>query len=501
MDFSTDYTAQQNSEISIMDDTLREGEQTPEVRFTTESRMKIFQKLIDTGIKLLNIGSPSVSHNVDGIKKIVALGYTDVELVGHCGCSEKEVDATVDCGLNSIKIYMPTTKEHLFAKFGDKFDNLDDLRRFCLNTVDETITYAKERGIKTISYTAEDMTSTMSSADETEFAYRVIKRAFDNGASRVSLPDTRGIAKPPQVERMIVNFRRNFSGYNVKIEGHFHDDRGLATANSLAAIEAGAKIIHTTVNGMGERSGITPLEQLATNLYLDGIKTGLKYDKIYELCKLVEDLSGFSIARNAPIAGENAFSHDSGRHQQAVVKNPMTYQAIAPKVFGRDATLSLGALTGREGLKGFIRACGVDTENIDNSKIYDILDRIRKYHVQNGVSSPLVAKEIIQTKLGITIDLPKSYSDRAFNEAYLLIKTQAGREENLIKADLMETLKHMSYVAEVTETFGSPSIDYVAKLKYSMNNTKILNQTKSRLANIKGISSIVILNAGDAYKR
>jgi isopropylmalate/homocitrate/citramalate synthase len=495
-----------NGKVIIMDDTLREGEQTPGIRYTTESRMIIFDKLVDAGIRTVNVGSPSVMHNLDGILSISNIGYGDVELVGHIGCTKAEVDRSVDkCGLSSLKLYIAPTPDHLEAKFGAKFgdgpDKLQKLQEFCIGKVQESIEHAKSRGVGTISYTPEDITSVMGSKSGTKFAYDAIRTALECGATRISLPDTRGIATPQKIKRMVRDVRRTFGG-GFQIEAHLHNDRGLATANAMAAIEAGADIIHTTVNGMGERSGITALEQIAANLYSENIDAGLNYGKIYSLCRTVEELSGFPVSRNSPISGENAFAHTSGRHQGSVVHNPMTYQAFDPKIFGRETTLSFGALSGREGIAGFIRMCGY-SEKVDMRTLTEIAESVRDYHARNGVMDVNVVRDMANSKLGAELKVPKSYMENAYKHAYLMIESVGGKNEIETRANIMEGLKNVPYVSRVSEIFGSSDFDYLATLRYSLvdGEEAALQKVKGSLNGVSCIARTEIFTSGDEYKR
>lgn len=481
-----------------MDDTLREGEQTSEVRYTPGSRVKIFENLVDVGLRLVNIGSPIVPHNFSGIKKIMKLGYGDVEAVGHCACRKLEVDKAIGCGLESIKLYIAPTKEHLMAKFGKKFKTLEEARAFCIEATEKSVSYARSRGIKKISYTAEDMTSTLYVEDERDFAYKAIRTALDGGARRVSLPDTRGRVVPEEVGQMIYDFRRNFSNYDLEIEGHFHNDLGLALANSMEAIKSGASIIHTTINAMGERVGITALEQLDAALYYGwGYDTGLKHRNLYGLSSFLESASGFPVARNSPVVGKNAAVHTGGNHQRAVVKNPMTYQVLEPEIFGREPVLAFGALMGKEGLKGLMKTCGVREEKIKDPQLSRILDKIRRYHVKTGLNDIFVAKEIMEKELKQPIRLPSSYLENIYQEARLQVATKAGTDENLIKSKLMGLIK-LKDVIRAEELFGSPHTDYQIFLRYGMKDARAPHRMKSRIGRIKGILETHVVTVGDA---
>ncbi|MBI4894304.1 MAG: hypothetical protein HY833_01055 [Candidatus Aenigmarchaeota archaeon] len=487
--------------LRIMDDTLREGSQTPNVVYTAENRVKIFEKLVDVGIDLVNVGSPSVRADYDGIRGILALGYGDVEVVGHCGCSVNEVDAAADLGLDSLKLYIAPTEAHLKAKFQDKrFSGLAEMREFCIERIQESVDRADSRGIRTVSYTPEDITSVIGSADETNFAMRAIETALSK-AHRIALPDTRGRAVPEEIGGIVRRVKDRFSNYNFEVEAHFHNDLGLAVANSLAAVKAGADIVHATVNGLGERVGITSLETLDAALYYGvGFDTGLKKDRMYELSRLVESMSGMPIARNAPVVGENAFSHTAGRHQGAIAKDSRTYQTLESDVYGRGSIMAFGTLTGRGGVEGFLSDCGVDVSKVGKDEIADIVGSIRGYTESSGFCDPIMAKGFAEARLGYTIELPQKYRDSVFSETYVLINTPTGENEITMGSQIVDSLSKMPHVIRIDEVFGRKDVNYIALLRYRAGEDSAVTATRRALSGIDGGISAEVIQTGNKYR-
>lgn len=469
-----------------MDDTLREGAQTPGVDYTPEARLRIFERLYKTGFRMINVGSPSVQADRDGIRKIVGLGYGDAEVIGHLRCMESDVESAIECGLRSVKLYISPTKDHLEAKYKERFGSLEERRDFCLKSIESSVSRAKQSGeIGTISYTPEDMTGAVLTKEETEFAYKAIQTAIDCGAKRISLPDTRGMATPEDIRKMVRGFKERFG--DVETEGHFHNDFQLSVANSLAAIQEGVGIIHTTFNGLGERAGITPVAPLVASLYKIGVDAGLNLAEIYSTSKYVESVTRFPLARNAPIVGETAFEHTAGGHQQGVVNNKMTYQPIDESLFGRHSSLSFGTMTSRSGMRGFMKECGIPQEEIEG--VADkVTDQVREFRRKEGVCSPNDVKRIVESSLGRTIDMPRSYLENTYYETRFDIKARPGADEKAIMSLIEAGMSDLPYIYSIREVIGSS--DYSIDVRYNGLHPDAPKRIRKMLTSIRGVESI-----------
>lgn len=483
-----------------MDDTLREGEQTPGVEYTEESRVRIFEVLYDAGIRLFNVGSPSVEQNRAGIKRIVGLGIGDAEIVGHIGCTKGEVNSAVECGLDSIKMYLAPTTEHLSAKFGMRFEDIGSARQFAMEKVVESVEYARSRGMGTISYTAEDATTTINNRDDHVFVFGkdgILERALDAGASRIALPDTRGRAMPWEIADMVAYAKKRFSRQSPEIEAHFHNDLGMALSNAIHAIKSGADIVHTTVNSMGERVGITSLEQLDADLFygLD-YDTGIQHKKLPSVAKEVEQLSGFPVSRNAPVVGENAFTHKSGRHQQAVANNPMAYQTIGSEFSSRDPILDFSSMTSKYGIENLLKESGVG--NYTEDQVAKIVKRVRRYSQQSRSCDVPTVVEIASDVLGQSVVMPRKYIDSVYSEGIFMIKAPTGRSESIDRERIIKDLNKMPAVYLVREVFGSQDVDYVAFVRY--NRPEEAEEIKKVLGGIDRGIDARFLSAGNKYR-
>jgi len=329
---------------------------------------------------------------------------------------------------------------------------------------------------------------------------RAIETALSK-ADRIALPDTRGRAMPEEIGYIVKQVRDRFSKHNFEIEAHFHNDLGLAVANSLAAVKAGADILHATVNGLGERVGITSLETLDAALYYGvGFDTGLKKEKMYELSRVVESMSGMPVARNAPVVGENGFSHTAGRHQASVAKDPQTYQTLESGRYGRGSIMAFGTQTGRGGVEGFLSDCGVNVRTLEREKVSQITAAIRGYTERSGSCDPIIAKGFAEAALGYTIELPQKYRDSVFSETYILINTESGSSEVRIGSQIVDSLSKMPQVVRIDEAFGSEGINYIALLRYKQSDDSAVTETRAALSDIDGVTSAKVLQTGNKYR-
>ena len=303
------------NKIGLLDSTLREGEQTPGVAFTVEQRTGIALKLSEAGIRMIEAGHPAVSPDVhEGIRKITALkeeGLISSEIIGHSRATAGDVETAAALGVDRIAIFYGVSDVHLSAKTHKTRDQ-------AISIITEAISLAKSHGIN-VRFTPEDATRT-----DRDYLTEVIRAAADAGADRIGIADTVGIMWPLQTKKLIRQLRSGVRG--VEFDIHAHNDLGNAVANSLSAVEGGATIIHSTVNGLGERVGITPTQVIAVALrYHLGAEVA-NLDLMQPLSRMVENYSGIRTPPNFPVTGDFAFVHKSGVHVAGILNNPVTYE-------------------------------------------------------------------------------------------------------------------------------------------------------------------------------
>lgn len=345
--------------LEILDSTLREGEQTPYVNFTLDEKIEIARLLDQVGVEMIEAGDPSVSPNVaKAIQWIAALGLK-AEIVAHSAAIRSGIEKAKACGADRVAIFYATSKIHLDAKLRKTPEQALDIIR-------EHVAYARSLGLK-VRYTPEDATRT-----DFEFLLTVCNAAIEAGADRISLADTLGIMQPHTMAERVTALRARL--LPCKIDLHCHDDYGLALANAMAGIRAGADCIHTTVNGMGERTGIPDLAE--TILAFHNLEGAQKYNlaPLMELSAYLERVSGFFLAPNKPITGLNAFTHKSGVHTNGVLKDPRTYEPFDPALLGRERKIVIDKYTGKSAVAARLDEYGIE---VSAAELEVIVNRIK----------------------------------------------------------------------------------------------------------------------------
>lgn len=331
-------------DIEVCDVTLRDGEQMPGVVFRPDEKLDIAIKLNEVRVEIIEAGFPVVSEaEKRAVQDVSNLGL-DSKISVLSRSVPKDVDAALDCDVDMVSVFIATSDLHLKHKLHMTCDQ-------AVKCAFETVEYAKDHGL-IVRFSAEDATRT-----DFELLKRLYKRAEEYGADYVSIADTVGILNPRTTYYLVSEIKKEV---NIPICMHCHDDLGMALANTLAAAEAGAKQLHTTVNGIGERSGNTPLEELMVALRLHyGVD---RYDttKLTTLSKLVQSYSGVIMPKNKAVVGENAFAHESGIHVAAVLEEPRTYELYSPEMVGSARRIIIGKHTGARALKYITKKMGYD---------------------------------------------------------------------------------------------------------------------------------------------
>ena len=342
--------------IYIFDTTLRDGEQTPGVALTVDEKIQIAQKLNNLGVDKIEVGFPASSKGeIESAKRIGALDL-DSTLVGLARSLKSDIDAVIDADLGYVHSFIGTSPLHRDYKLKMSKEKI-------IETAVEAIEYAKDHGL-TVEFSAEDATRT-----EKEFLTEIFGEVIDAGCDFLDVPDTVGVLTPVHARELITYLKDQFS---IPISVHFHNDFGLATANTLTAIECGANQAHVTVNGLGERTGNCSLEELVMTLKVAyGIDLGLDTTRLYSLSNLVGRLTGVKMPVNKPIVGDNAFAHESGIHVHGILNNSSTYEPISPEMVGHSRRIVLGKHTGANALKSKLKEYHIDLNEEQFCKVFD----------------------------------------------------------------------------------------------------------------------------------
>lgn len=354
-----------SGEILFTDCTLRDGEQAPGVFFTLEEKLAIADLLDAAGVDILDAGMPSVSADERRtLEALLARGYR-VRIAGTVRATQSDVDLAVQCGLKEVFLFMPVSPQHLKHKFGL---TLKEVRPRIEASVDQAVS----RGLK-VHFVAEDTVR----ADPRELA-PLFDRLAALGAEGVMVCDTVGVMRPDTIADFVRRLTQAMES-RIALGIHCHNDYGLATANTLAAVEAGVTHVTATINGLGERAGNASLEEVIFSLIdLYGRKVNIELSLLPRLCEKVAAASGVFLTPTKPIVGLNVFRHESGVHVDGMLKDPSTYESINPERLGRRHELLLGKHSGRGLVESLLSRRGIDAQP---ETLLRILERIKEAKV------------------------------------------------------------------------------------------------------------------------
>jgi isopropylmalate/homocitrate/citramalate synthase len=334
--------------IRILDSTLREGEQHPGVAFTIKQRIQIAWMLDSFGVDQIEI-SPVVSpDHAEATKTIIKQGLR-ADIVAHTRAIKSDVDVAIDCGATWVATYMGISDIHISAK-------LKITREEAKSRALEVADYIKAHGLKS-RFTMEDASRT-----DPVFLVEMCKEMNKRGIERISIPDTVGIMRPRGMYNLVKMVYDSVDRSKTSLDVHCHNDVGLALANALAGCEAGADQIHTTIDGLGERTGIPSLAETAVALTLIyKSNNDLRLHMLKDLSKTISDYISLPIPESKPVVGDSAYKHKAGTHLAAILRNPAAYEIIEPKTVGNRRKIVFGELAGKNGAAYLLSLLGLET--------------------------------------------------------------------------------------------------------------------------------------------
>jgi len=348
------------SPLNICDTTLRDGEQAAGIVFANLEKIRIAKLLDELGVQQLEVGIPAMGGDEKvSIKRIARLGL-NASILGWNRASIQDISHSIDCDVDSVAVSMSSSDIHIEHK-------LRKSREWVLERLVESIEYAKDHGLY-VSANAED-----SSRTDKEFLIKFAQCAKSAGADRLRYCDTLGILEPRKTFEtisVIVDYVK------IPVEMHTHNDFGMATANAIAGVRGGATFISTTVLGIGERTGNSPLEEVVMAAkHLLNIDTGIETQRFKEIAEYVARAAGRAIPDWKPIVGSNCFAHEAGIHADGILKSASTYEPYSPEEVGMTRKIIIGKHSGRATIKQVLSSRDISVDDESASAILEIVRR------------------------------------------------------------------------------------------------------------------------------
>ncbi len=352
--------------VFIWDETIYEGAQTPAVFLTYVEKVKLAKMMDEMGVSVIEVGFPGLSEQEKTtVKKIANEGFQQSSIAASSRIMKSDIDACLDCGIRDISI--------VTAFNGLQLQNRLKMKKTeVLQKTVESVEYAKKHGARVI-LVLEDGSRT-----PLENMLEIFEATVRVGADRLVIADTVGFLRPLSMRYLISHVRDELNGRvkkQVPLAVHCHNDFGLATANTLAAVEEGVTYLHTCVAGFGQRAGCAPLEEVTTALeLLYDVDTGVDLGKLFRLSQMVEKAFAMPIQFHKPIIGENAFSYEMDENTKTMLSNPIVDEPFPPEIIGRETTFHMGRRTGKRVVEDRLKIAEINATPI---QIDDIVKRIR----------------------------------------------------------------------------------------------------------------------------
>ena len=456
-------TNKTSKRIRIFDTTLRDGEQTPGVSLTADDKIEIARQLSKLGVDVIEAGFPSSSEGEKKVVRDIAKAGLEPEICALTRATKGDIDAAIDCDVDLIHVFIPTSPVQMKYAVNLTPEQV-------LSSTVESIEYVKKHGFK-CEFSPMDATRS-----EMPFLKQVCQAAEKAGMDSLNVPDTVGIMTPKTTIKLIEELK---TVVTVPISTHCHDDFGLAVANSLAAVEAGAAQVHVAVNGLGERAGNASLEEVVMALHLIyKYKTGVNTRLLYSTSRLVSSLTGITVQANKAIVGENAFAHESGIHTRGVTEKPLTFEPIEPELVGRTRKLVAGKLAGTRGIKAELEEIGIHPTE---EQLKEIVQRVKELGDKGKMVTDADLFALTSAVMGEVIGEEKivDLCDLAVVTGIKVIPT----------ASVRLTLDGKEYIAAET---GVGPVDAVLKaIQKLTNNLENIRLSEYRLEAITGGSNAV----------
>ena len=397
--------------VEFLDTSLRDGEQTPGVNFSIKEKVAIAKQLEKWGISAIEAGFPTASPDSFAAVKAISQAMTKTAVTGLARSVKSDIDACYealkDAKYPQCHVFIATSPIHRKYKLNKSKEEI-------LAAIKEHVTYARSK-FEVVEFSPEDATRT-----ELDFLLEVVQTAVDAGASYINIPDTVGFTTPEEYGHIFKYLIEHVqANHEVKFSPHCHNDLGMAVANTLSAIKNGARRVEGTVNGIGERAGNAALEEVAVALDIRKdyyqVASPIVLNETVATSEMVSRFSGLPIPKNKAVVGGNAFSHESGIHQDGVLKNPLTYEIITPELVGvKSNSLPLGKLSGRHAFLEKLKELQLDFDEAELKTLFakfkDLADK--KHEITDADIRALVAGTTVENVEGFYFENLKLVSNQ-----------------------------------------------------------------------------------------
>ena len=492
----------EQNRVYFFDTTLRDGEQTPGVSLQTPEKIEIAKGLVRLGIDVIEAGFPAASPGDFDAVQTIAREVKGTTICGLARANEKDVqkvaDALKDAERSRLHVFIATSEIHMKYK-------LKMTRQEVLDRVKSILEFAKGK-FDEIEFSGEDAART-----DLDFLCEVFGVAIAGGATIINVPDTVGYMNPNEFGDKIRYIKEHTPGIeNAIISVHCHDDLGLANANTLAAIKAGARQVEGTINGLGERAGNVAIEEVVMALktrhdYFDDLQGNIDTKQFTKVSKLVSRLTGVVVPPNKPIVGSNAFAHESGIHQHGMMSNPETYEIMTPESVGAEKTdLVLGKHSGRHAFADHLAKLGFQSfaeEKINDlfAKFKELADRKKQVYDDDIVA--LVVDNLHHKKAFELVAQYYKLGEKGYAYADVRLMTPDGERADAAVGDgpVDASLKAVERVVGLPISLKDYQIRAITAGKDALGEATLKVEYNGRLYHGRGISTDIVKSSVNAY--